>query len=194
MSNDSLPRSQHKWESLLNKTLDWEQIYLKPFLTTKDTKLRWFQYRISHKILTTNSFLYKIKLRSNDLCTFCLLEPESIVHLFCECEKVKTFWNSLMRWLKDKCSHIYDLSLDQEFILFGCRNNVYTDKVFDLIILFAKYFIYRCKVKNISLNLIHFKSELHLRYNIEKAIHFGQSTQNKFYSMWMLYHCIFENN
>ena len=51
-----------KWQDHFVSELNWQTIYLKPFVTTQEIKLRWFQYRISHRILTTNSFAYKLKL------------------------------------------------------------------------------------------------------------------------------------
>ena len=41
------------------------------FQYTKDTTLRWFHYRISHRILATNEYLCKLKLKESKLCTFC---------------------------------------------------------------------------------------------------------------------------
>ena len=51
-------------------------------LTTKSSKLQWFQYRIIHRILGTNSLLYKINQKPNDKCSFCLKEVETIEHIF----------------------------------------------------------------------------------------------------------------
>ena len=51
------------------------------FQYTKDTTLRWFQDRISHRILATNEYLFKLKLKDSKLCN---IEPESLIHLFVE--------------------------------------------------------------------------------------------------------------
>ena len=63
---------------------------------TKDTKLQDFQYKLIHKILTTNSFLYKCGLKETELCTFCTETKESLVHIFC----VRNFWLSSGNFLK----------------------------------------------------------------------------------------------
>ena len=52
------------------------------FQYTKDTTLRWFQYRISHRILATNEYLFKLKLKDSKLCRFCNIKHESVIHLF----------------------------------------------------------------------------------------------------------------
>jgi hypothetical protein len=49
---------------------------------TKSSKLQWFQYIIIHRILGTNSLLYKINQKPNDKCSFCLEEVETIEHIF----------------------------------------------------------------------------------------------------------------
>ncbi len=47
---------------MLNKNL--KTFSLIPFKYTMDTKLRWFQYKILNRILTTNAFMYKIGHRN----------------------------------------------------------------------------------------------------------------------------------
>ena len=52
-----------KWEIILNTRYDcskgWSMVFLLPFKCTVDTKLRWFQFRLVHRILGVNSFLGK---------------------------------------------------------------------------------------------------------------------------------------
>jgi hypothetical protein len=40
-------------------------------MALRDTKLQDFQYKLVHRILITNSFLYKCGLKETELCTFC---------------------------------------------------------------------------------------------------------------------------
>ena len=51
-----------------------------------------FQYRVINSIRYTNTKLYKIGFRTNDLCTFCDNQPESLTHLFYHCSRSKQFW------------------------------------------------------------------------------------------------------
>ena len=74
--------AEQKWENILNKyDIEWKNIHFHCTKHTKNTKLCWFQYRIIHRILGTNTFLYKIKVKDCNLCTFCKEEPETIEHL-----------------------------------------------------------------------------------------------------------------
>jgi hypothetical protein len=75
-------KCEEKWTEALSVILNWKEMYRLPFITTKSSKLQWFQYRIIHRILGTNSLLYKINQKPNDKCSFCLEEVETIEHIF----------------------------------------------------------------------------------------------------------------
>ena len=87
------------------------------FQYTKDTTLRWLQYRISHRISATNEYLFKLKLNDSKLCTFCNIEPESLFHLFVECEHVENVWNMLESYFSEPCG--FPLNFNKCEILFG---------------------------------------------------------------------------
>jgi hypothetical protein len=46
--------------------------------------------RIKYRILSTNSLLIKCKLKETQLCNFCNETKETILHLFWECNIVKS--------------------------------------------------------------------------------------------------------
>ena len=55
-NNTNIIKAESKWEELFHSDINWTQIYSKPFNTTSDTKLRWFQCRLLHTIITTNLY------------------------------------------------------------------------------------------------------------------------------------------
>ena len=158
-------------EELFHSDINWTNIYSKPFKTTSDTKLRWFQCRLLHRIITTNMFLLKINKAENNLCTFCKGTPETILHLF---------GNVFVQLIHDNCPHIYNLSLDAELIILGGNNITVTDGIFSLYFI-AKFFIYKCKVTDTLTNI------KHLEYEIERSIHYSKSLRSKFQTTWALY-------
>ena len=90
----------------------------------KGTTLRWFQYRMSrfqyrmsHRILATNEYLFKLKIKDSKLCTFCNIEPEGLIHLFVECEHVENVWNMLESLISETCG--FPLNFNKCEILFG---------------------------------------------------------------------------
>ena len=68
-----LPKAGAKWNNTF-LDLDWPAIYSSLKNSTSDTRLKWFQYRILHRVLTTNDYLYKRKVIDSDGCTFCKTE------------------------------------------------------------------------------------------------------------------------
>ena len=158
--------------------------------TTKDTKLQYLQFRILHNILTTNKSVSKFKPNQTDFCEFWKASSESIQHLLWECNVVKIFWKDLEDLLNRRCSHVYNFSFNENLILFGHCETIQTDTVCDLIILIAKFFIYRCKVLKYNPNINHFKRELNQRHFIEKSIN---DDSNEFRNSWGPYMNIFRS-
>ena len=72
-----------KWNNLIvHHGYDWAYIFRLAFKCAIDSKTRNFQFKILHRIIATNDFLYKVDIIDNNLCTFCDLEIETLEHLF----------------------------------------------------------------------------------------------------------------
>jgi len=74
--------------------INWDKFsnYLIPSLLNRMLK------RFNTKFLTQffiQTKLYKIGFRTNDLCSFCKSQSESLNHLFFHCPYSKQFWNDL---------------------------------------------------------------------------------------------------
>ena len=140
----SKPKSESKWDKDLDIAyLNWENIYTNCIKLTVDNKLRWFQFRIIYRILGTNSLLHKIGTRDSGLCDFCKLKNETILHLFLDCNITASFFNDIKRWLFNNFG--LEASFDKETILFGNGSEIY---FIQLIILLAKFHIYKSKMQN----------------------------------------------
>jgi hypothetical protein len=96
----------------------WTHAYKLSILTTLDTNLRYFQYKLLHRILTTNHFLKLIGIKGEDYCTFCKIESETLLHLFTDCEYVKPIWTSLHLWLVS-CGYLQLKVFDKKDIILG---------------------------------------------------------------------------
>lgn len=100
---NSRPISEEKWSPIVNNNnFEWKNIYRLPFITTKNSKLQWLQYRITHRILGTNEFLNKINLIPSNKCEFCKESVETIEHIFWSCTKVFDLWENLNQWIRIK--------------------------------------------------------------------------------------------
>ena len=65
-------KTQSKWNEILQTQtqINWENVYIHLNKITKDTKLKWFQYRILHIIMASNSFLNKIGIKTTNYVPF----------------------------------------------------------------------------------------------------------------------------
>ena len=86
------PTGKQKWNIIFHlKDSDWKIIFKSPFKTTctSDRNMTWFQTRINHSILGTNSRVSKITNTTNNRCSFCDSNIETIEYLLweCVCEK-----------------------------------------------------------------------------------------------------------
>ena len=182
-----------KWRNDLNFNIedsDISKINLIPIVMTTDTKMRWFQYKIIHRSLATNVILNKMNIRQSDLCSFCLLEKETIFHLFCDCDFVKSFWEQFKNWI---CTNAEDISLNNFEIIFGkVKNKKYS--CLNLLITLAKYHIYKQKFKNSRPLFFNFKLEIQYYYKLEKFIYKKNNREREFTIKWQLYSSIIEED
>ena len=108
------------------------------FLCTNESKLRIFQFKLLHRKLATNCFLFKIGIVANDQCTFCKASSETLLHLFWDCPVVKSFWNENNTWMRNSsCFPNEDLSF---LSCIGFVNDT-TSLLFHHVLLIARYHI-----------------------------------------------------
>ena len=151
-SNLSL-RSQVKWRNEIEGELIWDKIYQSFQSCTRNTTLLWFQDKLTHRILTTNTFVSKFS-DSSPLCTFCGGNRETLVHLFVDCVEVQAVWVNIEHMIRDRlgCNirlnkRIIVLGLDEDR-LDGETGAVENRNAVQRLILLGKYYIYRSKAGN----------------------------------------------
>ena len=86
-----------------------------------------------------------------------------------------------MNLLHATCTHCTRLSFSKELIIFGLAQNICTDSAVDSIILYAKFFIYKCKLRESLPKLEQFLNELNHCVIVEKAVAFYQGKQRLFF-------------
>jgi hypothetical protein len=148
------PVSQYSLKRIFNLTeADCNVLYLMPYKVTLDAKLRWLQYRITHNILPTNVWLCKIGILDNDLCTFCMKEKETAIHVFANCEVVNSFWQTVTTHF----SIIPDLNVfNKIYGILDTNTNNYAG--INQIMLIAKRYIYKCRCDQSKFSFIALKN------------------------------------
>ena len=111
-------KSEQKWiEQFGDEDLNWNKNYTNRLQTTKDIRLLNFQYKCLRRIIPTNKYLLKCKIRETALCEFCTIQIETINHLFGECNYVQHFWPNPTTFLLRYNITILHFSL--KYVTFG---------------------------------------------------------------------------
>ena len=183
ISSNVKPASCTKWanEIILPNTFNWSKAFTRPFSVTKDSDLIWFQMRLLHNILASNTLLLKMKFVESDNCTFCNTERETLLHLFWDCPFSNRFWLELCQFLKDNGVLCHDVEASPELIVFG-KNNV--SNIINLMILLAKRYIYSSRLNKNRPHLSTFETVLKRYYTIDKRIAFNTDRQEAFTEKW----------
>ena len=185
------PKACNNWEHILNREINWKKI----FQTTRkisDVKFKWFQLRINNRILVTNNILKEMNVINDNTCSFCNTVKDSIFHYLWDCDYVQSFWNRLLRYLKEHCNHCTRLEFNPCLILFNFDDNTIVDTVFVKILLTAKFFIYKCRIQKRLPDVDNFLLYLKEIYTIDKFVATMQMNKNKCTVNWAPYMTIIQ--
>ena len=96
----------------------WKALY-NPFL---DPEIRNISFKIVHKVLPTNNFLFQYAISNFCHCTFCGQRyVETVEHLFINCRQVAPVWFFVKSVLWRLCNH--RLKVDQPLVIFNCLDD-----------------------------------------------------------------------
>ena len=66
-------------------------------------------------------------MRDNDLCNFCQIEEESLIHLFWNCTVTSCFWHNFRQWLPKNETSLLSLELTP-YLVIGLKTPHYFAK------------------------------------------------------------------
>ena len=152
---------------LSSENLDWSSAYLLALRCTKSTKLIEFHFKFLLRRLATNNFLFKIKLRENENCTFGQNAPETLIHLFWTCQKTSKLWKSIMEWLQNMniIQNNYTL-LNTTAVGLKPDTSKYALQI-NYCLLLARYHIWLAKTNETLPHFEHYLLLLKSRYELE---------------------------
>ena len=82
-------------------SLNGQNIYENNYFATNETKLRSFQIPLNLRSIVTQLQLHGFEIVDDKLYKFCK-ETETLMHLFCDCEIVVSFWNNVSEFLSSR--------------------------------------------------------------------------------------------
>ena len=141
-----------------------------------------FQYKILNNILYLNNRLHKFGFVESPLCCLCNREPESILHLCCNCQETQKLWKSVQHWCKN---HISLPHLTPKLVLLGELDSSNSEFVLkNHLTLLFKRFEYGSRVNTSGFNFLAFK--YHIRYvlKIERKIAHEKGKLSVHFDKW----------
>ena len=170
--NKILPKKQqNKWCEKLQITADslnWQNICENKYYATNETKLRSFQIRLNLRSIVTQLQLHGFELVDDNLCKFCRKEPETLMHLFCDCEIVVSFWNNVSKFLPSRLRT--DIVLRKQHMLFGFDHKSIFFFFGNQLLLCARFLIYRCKYSKSKPDMLQYINSINLVKQLEYII------------------------
>ena len=86
------------------------------------------------------------------------------------------------------CARLADTGVSNIVILLGHHKDFKSDDGFDSILLYAKYFIYRCKINKVKPLFRVFLQDLKYRYTVEECMYKLDMREDVFFiKKWMMY-------
>ena len=136
---------QAKWSSeLKDQNLQWNSVYRSVYNSTIETKLRSFQIKFNLRAILTNVALYGFCISDANNCSFCKIEPETLLHLFFECRIIQVIRNDVMDWISSKLR--IPLAFRPSEILFGLEGENNHAKLINCVLLCIRFYIYKSRI------------------------------------------------
>ena len=167
--------------------IHWSNIFI-AVNKTADSKLRDFQYKIIHRILSTNRLPYLYKIKNSPFCDECTETEEDLIHLFYSCPKKLKLWENFANALSTKVN-MYPY-VNAENIILGIYDET-KDLENTLILLVKRYiFINKSLKREITIkNLFYFLNRQRLLET--NAINLRQKAKNE--KKWSILGSLFQN-
>ena len=159
-----------------------KKVFLLPHKVSFESYIKAFQYKILNSILFTNAKLFKIGYISDDKCSFCKSEPETLHHLFFYCSFVRPFWKDFECFFYLLTKEFVHLTLQD--VMIGI---IYANcPLLNYLLLVAKLYIWDCR-RNLTSPIIDaFKLKAKVKYETEKLICVKTNNIDKFNKKWDL--------
>ena len=106
------------------------------------------------------------------------------MHLFCKCEKVKTLWRNLKKWLYYSC--FVELDLSDHSIILNDYKGPFPDMI-NTIVLVTKYYVYSQHMQKKELNFIGFIKCTEKYKRIEYIVAKRSKNIKKHNNKWHMY-------
>ena len=171
-----------KWNRDVGEVPEWKKLTKHLIASTQNIDLRWFQFRIWHRILPTRRMLKLFKIIDNDKCAFCQRGTETALHLIIQCPKVRAFWGQIWGAFKRANFSYRSTTLTDTKIMFGVHTG--DDYGLNLFLLLAKWFIWKESKNEGHLGVRHFLLHLSSFHRVQSCVYAMKGESKKFGMLW----------
>ena len=177
------PTCIQSWQTKHGFSFDeeiWKVIFELPYKIAKSVKIREFQLKIIHRVYASKSYVSRFDKSVKNNCITCSTKCD-IIHMFYNCDNVKTFWNSFELWF---ASHCTDIVVTLDIVIFGQTSP--RSFLINFCLLYAKWFLHKgyvaCGSDKIYVpNFAQFLISLKHTLSIEKDIAFKNEMVADYY-------------
>ena len=145
---------------------------------SNSTTIKMFHYKLVNRIISTNRYLKIIGIRSDDSCTFCKREPETLSHMYWYCPKVQVYITSIKADIARQYRVFLNLSVETWFF------STNLSEIETVIIELAKIVIYESRYKETQPTVNHFRNKLKWEAKIECNAAMLANKQDMFKKKW----------
>ncbi len=139
------PRCTFFWANFFD-SIHWKRAWLRPEKFCISNKIREVHFKILHNVYPTNSQIASFFDLSN-LCVFCKVEEETLLHLFFYCNQVKSIWENLICYLSSFIKCDLKFSPKDIFLYFSGSDHA-IDRAVNFFVLHCSFFIHKTKFLN----------------------------------------------
>ena len=178
------PTTLNRWQETLDiDDGDWNLIFRQPYIASRETKLQSLQYKIIHRIIPCQKWLYNLKVIDSPVCQRCPSNCiDTITHHLVECGGLNNFWVDLESWWNRVAE--YKVRLHTKHIIFGLYHDNHHFRTLNYVILLGKWFIRKQLYLDRPVNLNRYFVVLKQHLDIEKMILAGKGQGILFDSNW----------
>ena len=183
-----------KWNSdllLENDNNLWKTFYRVCFHCIEDNNLKWFQYRVLHRILGVRQILFKVKISDSDTCRLCGEYSETIMHLFSDCTKSTALWQNIASWINSSIKVNINLTKIEKIL--GYTELDLNFWPLNFVLIMTRHYIFTRAKDCRQLNIYHLQKSIHKKYIDQEILSRLNNTSSSFQECWLIWKHLFDN-
>ena len=168
---------------------EWADVFLRPYICLRETKLQSFQYKIINRIINCNKKLFDMKIKNSPVCSYCD-QTDDIGHFFFMCKDVYEFWKRICTWWNTLDYDDVDFPAfpNVKTVIFGSQCITESVAVLNFCMFHIKYYIYRQRLFQENVFHLHeIQNTIFAKLEIEKNICQKENKNYKFDKFEILY-------